>query len=597
MAIGEENGHAIRAELNRVLSSSVFTRSERLSKLLRFLVERQLEGKEDELKETLIGVEVFGRMPDYDTKLDSTVRTEAARIRARLSRYYANEGSGAPLIIELPKGGYVPRYSQSEPRPNARSAPRSVWLGGVLAGLIVIAAGIGAWWVNRNNAPLHIAVLPFVNLNRDGSSDYLADGLTSEVIRDLSIIEGLTVRSQTSSFALKGKPYDIDQAGSQLNADYILEGSVLRDGGELRINAQLVRVHGDAPVWSGKFEHELAGIISVQDEISRGIVNGLRLKVGGGRRRYETNAEAYDIYLQAVAAGAQRFPGDPAVIHLFERALEKDASFAPAAAGLALAYAWRSFQITEDPDREDKLSRMQEAAERAIALDPLLPEAYSALGIAYARNGQWTQAEQSFRRALEMEANSSFAHRSLARFALWPLGRIKDAVREMRAAEENDPLSPRVRMDLADVLLSAGRLDEAAAQCNGLPDDTLGKDQCLGRVRVAQGRIADAIPLLASSRTYNWGYLAYAYAKSGRQADAENLMAEAPTLHPNRGGPFQFALAYAGFGDRDRTIDQLQRMAGVGSVRMGFTLNSPEFAFVSSDMRVKLLRKNLGLPE
>jgi TolB-like protein len=596
MAIKQDE-NAIKAELERILSSAHFARSERLSKLLRFLVERHLEGKEDELKESLVGVEVFGRKPDYNTKLDSTVRTEAARIRARLSKYYANEGSRDPLVIELPKGGYVPRYRQPELPGSVRPAPKRLWLGAVLVGLILIATVIGGWWAHRNNAPLRIAVLPLVNLNRDSSNDYLADGLTSEIIRDLSIIDGLTVRSQTSSFALKGKPYDIDQVGRQLHADYILEGSLLHDGQQLRINAQVVRVRDDTPVWSGKIERELAGIISVQDEISRGIVNGLRLKLGRGRRRYETNAEAYDFYLQAVAAGAQRFPGDPEVIRLFEKALEKDASFAPAAAGLAAAYAWRSFQGPIDANREEELRHMQAAAERAIALDPLLPDAYTALGTAYARNGQWARAEQSFRRALEMEPNSSFAHRSLARFTLWPLGRINEAVREMSRAEENDPLSPQAHSGLADVLLSAGRLNEAAAQCERLPEDNLGKGECLGRVRLAQGRIAEAIPLLTGSRTYNWGYLAYAYAKSGRRADAEKLMTEGPVLHPNRAGPFQFALAYAGFEDRDRTVEQLQHMVGVGPVRIGFTLNSPEFAFVKSDQRVKLLRRDLGLPE
>jgi len=581
-----------------VLSSAHFIRSERLSRLLRYLVEGRLGGKEDELKESLLGVKVFGRKPDYDTKLDSTVRTEAARIRARLARYYANEGSGDPLIIELPKGTYVPHFRQPEVARVAKEPfPKLHRLRIVLASLAVVGAAISVWWMGQKNAPLQIAVLPLVNLNPDSASDYLADGLTSEIIRDLSIIEGLTVRSQTSSFALKGKQYDVDQVGKRLNADYILEGSVLRDGRRLRINTQVVRVQGDAPIWSGTFEHEFADVISIEDEISRGIVNGLRLKLGRGRRRYETNAEAYEEYLKAVAAGAQRFPGDPEVIHLFERVLERDPSFAPASAGLAAAFAWRSFQSPNDSDREEKLSNMQAAAEKAIALDPLLPDAYTALGIAFARKGQWTQAEQNFRRALEMEANSSFAHRSLARFALWPLGRMKDAVREMRAAEENDPLSPRVRMDLADVLLSAGHLDEAAAQCDELPEDSLGKDQCLGRVRIAQGRIAEAIPLLASSRTNNWGYLAYAYAKSGRRADAEKLMAEGPILHPNRAGAFQFALAYAGFEDTDRTVEQLQHMVGVGPVRIGFTLNSPEFAFVKSDPRVKLLRKNLGLPE
>jgi TolB-like protein/Flp pilus assembly protein TadD len=593
---GDED--AIRAQLDRVLSSRHFARSERVSKLLRFLVERQSQGKEDQLKESLIGVEVFGRPPDYDTKLDSTVRTEAARIRARLTRYYASEGSEDPLIIELPKGGYVPRYRQPELAPPGRQpAAKQVWLGVVLAAAAVISAAISAWWLHQKNTAVRIGVLPLVNLNHDTTNDYLADGLTSEIIRDLSIIDGLTVRSQTSSFALKGRSYDVHEAASQLDADYILEGSVLRDGRQLRINAQVVRVRGDSPVWSGNFERELAGIISVQGEISRGIVNGLRLKLGRGRRRYETSAEAYDLYLQAVAAGAQHFPGDPEVIHLFEKVLERDASFAPASAGLAAAYAWRSFQSPDDANREEELNRMQSAAEMAIKLDPLLPEAYTALGTAYARNGQWTRAEPSFRRALEIEPNSSFAHGSLALFALLPLGRIKEAVREMSVAEENDPLSPRAHRDLAGVLFSAGRLDEAAAQCESLPADSFWWGECLGRVRVAQGRVAEAIPLLAGSRTDNWGYLAYAYAKSGRRVEAEKLMAEAPILHPNRRGPFQFALAYAGLKDRDRTVEQLERMAGVGPVRLGFTLNSPEFAFVRSDARVKSLRRNLGLPE
>jgi TolB-like protein len=598
MVAREWDEHAIKAELERVLSSVHFARSERVSRLLRYLVEHQLKGKDEELKESVLGVEVFGRRPDYDTKLDSTVRTEAVRIRTRLTRYYANEGSGDPLVIELPKGGYVPRYRRPEVALRGLDqALKRVWVKLVLAGVILISAAIGGWWIHRKNAPLRIAVLPLVNLNRDGSSDYLADGLTNEIIRDLSIIDGLTVRSQTSSFALKGKPYDVYQAGRQLDADYILEGSVLRDGRQLRINAQVVRIRGDTLVWSGKFEHELSDIISLQDEISRGIVNGLRLKLGRGRRRYETNAEAYDLYLQAVAAGAQRFPGDPEVIHLFEKVLEKDPSFAPASAGLAAAYAWRSIQGPNDPNREEEMSSMQAAAEKAIAIDPLLPEAYTALGTAYARNGQWTQAEQSFRRALEMEPNSSFAHGSLARFALWPLGRIKEAVREMSAAEENDPLSPRAHRDFADVLLSAGRLNEAAAQCEKLQEDSLWWGECLGRVRVAQRRIAEAIPVLTGSRTGNWGYLAYAYARAGRRPEAEKLMAEAPVLRPNRRGAFQYALAYAGFQDRDRTVEQLERMVGVGPVRLGFTLNGPEFAFVRSDLRVKSLRRNLGLPE
>jgi hypothetical protein len=121
--------------------------------------------------------------------------------------------------------------------------------------------------------------------------------------------------------------------------------------------------------------------------------------------------------------------------------------------------------------------------------------------------------------------------------------------------------------------------------------------ECLGRARLAQARTADAIQVLASSATNNWGYLAYAYAKAGQREQAKTLAAAAPIRYPRRPGPYQYALLFAGFGDKDRTIEQLQRMAGVGPVRMGFTLNSPEFAFLRADPRMKALRKQVGLPD
>src|SRR5215472_3379472 len=166
----------------------------------------------------------------------------------------------------------------------------------------------------------------------------------------------------------------------------------------------------------------------------------------------------------------------------------------------------------------------------------------------------------------------------------------------MRAAERSDPLSPLAHMQLADVLLSAGRFDDAVSQCQQLPFDNIWRNEFLGRARLAQVRIAEATSILAGTSN-NWGYLAYAYAKAGRREEAEKLMAEGPMLYPNRRGAFQFALAFAGFEDKDRTIERLERWVGVGPVRMGFTLNSPEFAFLRGDPRVKALRNQLGLPE
>ena len=191
-------------------------------------------------------------------------------------------------------------------------------------------------------APISIAVLPLTNLSADAANDYFADGITDEIIRNFSILDGIAVRSQTSSFAFKGKPHHIREIGRQLDVDYILEGSVLRAGQQLRINAQLVRVRDDFPLWSGRYDRPLTDVFAIQDELSRNIVNQLRLKLGRGRRRYETSVEAYDYYLRARALENSGFSGLAASVEPFQEAIARDASFAPAYAGLAGAYVARS---------------------------------------------------------------------------------------------------------------------------------------------------------------------------------------------------------------------------------------------------------------
>jgi hypothetical protein len=148
---------------------------------------------------------------------------------------------------------------------------------------------------------------------------------------------------------------------------------------------------------------------------------------------------------------------------------------------------------------------------------------------------------------------------------------------------------------LAATLISAGRYDEAASQCEKLPADFVFTGECIGRARLGQGRTAEAIRVLATADS--WGYLAYAYGRTGRRDAAERLSAVAPLAYPNRHGHFQYALVYAGLKDKDRTIDQLESWAGVGPVRIGFTLTAPEFAFVRADPRIKALRKKVGLPQ
>jgi TolB-like protein len=607
----------VRSQLVKILASEGFARNDRISSFLRFVVEQELSGSGNQLKESIIGVEVFGRRPDYDVRQDSIVRTEAGKLRTRLSKYYANGGAADELIIDLPKGGYRPVFRNAEvtrEEAAASRAPKRPWsrLQIPLAGIrawVVIAVGLAiglatlAWWrLLHKSEPIPIAVLPLINLSPDPANDYFADGLTDEIIRNLSIIDGLAVRSQTSSFAFKGKPQNVRDAGKQLDAEYILEGSVLRSGQQLRIDAQLVRVRDDSPLWSGKYDRQLTDVFAIQDEISRGIVNSLRLKLNAGRRRYETSPEAYDLYLRARAMGILLADSDQGV-DLYEQAIAKDASFAPAYAALASMYVFRTGEDRVDwtgPSRAEEMSRMRVVGDKAVQLDPLLAEAQEALGSVQARDAQWEQAEKSFRRALELDPNSSSARLHFAQNLLLPLGRIEEAIAQDRVAEKTDPLSRDVRTNLAYALISAGRFDEASAQC---------KKPCRGpsvsqeRINVLQGRINETIPILEARvqerlrtnpqlarRDILGEQLGYAYALAGRRDDAEKIAAWYPV-------PIEQATIFVALGDKDRAFEALDRAIPLGPVRIGRDLTRPELAPLRGDPRLKTLRKKVGLPE
>src|SRR5262249_25497531 len=182
----EAEGQVVRRQLERVLASPGFARNERLSRFLRFVVEGHLEGKDPELKESVIAVEVFGRSPGFDSRLDPVVRTEAVRLRARLADYYSKEGKADTFTIELPKGGYVPRFREiSEqispaaegPEPPSSRRLRSRWFALGL-GALVAALAIGGWFWAQQSAPIPIAVLPLENTTHDPDGEYFVNGLT-----------------------------------------------------------------------------------------------------------------------------------------------------------------------------------------------------------------------------------------------------------------------------------------------------------------------------------------------------------------------------------------------------------------------------------
>lgn len=461
-----------------------------------------------------------------------------------------------------------------------------------VAAVLVAATGVFAvprWW--QSGTPT-IAVLPFNNLSSDAHSEYFVDGLTDEIIRNLSVIDGLDVRSRTSSFAFKDKARNVQEVGKQLRANLVMEGSVLRAGGRVRINAQLVRATDDTPLWSGRFDREAKDIFAVQDEISRAIVNELRLKLGRGQRRYNTNLAAYEVYLQARAHGNPVDIGEATLAaNLFEQVIAKDPAFAPAYAGLAEAWAVMSINRFGVP-ADEAFAKMEPAAKKALELDPLLAEAHAARGIVLARARQWKEAEASFRRALDLNHSLSSVYMNFVMSTLWPQGKVDESLTQLRAALNADPLSLDVQRLIAYVQVSAGQYDQSidigrrvlAAQ----PDHAHAR-QVLARALFQKGERAEAIKRLEQMGPGTHNFLGYFYGVTGRRADAEKLALQ------HRDFPARLALICAGLGDKDRVFDALERMNADKHPLIGIYLTYPELALLHDDARLGAFRRKLGL--
>jgi TolB-like protein/tetratricopeptide (TPR) repeat protein len=450
----------------------------------------------------------------------------------------------------------------------------------------------------RHEPPPVIAVLPFKNLSPEPDSEYFVDGLTDEIIQSLAGIDGLEVRSRTSSFTFKNKPRNTHEVGAALQAGLILEGSVLREGHRVRINAELVRVADDVPLWSDHFDRQLEDVFAIQDEISRSIVNELRLKLGRGQRRYNTNIETYDLFLKGRVLQARRAENGRLAIELFEQVVKRDPAFAPAYAGIASTYGHLSYLFPIDggyavpQDQADAI--MRPAAFKALELDPLLADAHAAMGHVHAFDHEWAQAEASFRRALQLNPTLTTVYTDFVLSTLLPEGKLDEAMRVLETAIHADPLSLDVRRVLAHVQINAGLYDRAIENC----DRVLAIDPTFPvvaglRVRalMQKGRVSEAIAWMERQGAAGAeGYLGYAYAVSGRRAEAEALAAR------NHDFPQRQAMIYAGLGDRDHAFEALERLAAINPRRTGAYLTRPELASLRGDPRLAALRTKLGLP-
>jgi len=462
MPASEISAESIRAALEKILASPGFANADRISRFLRYTVEETLNGQTDKLKESLLGIDVFGRKPTYDPRVDAVVRTEAVKLRARLREYYETEGQEDQILIDLPKGGYVPAFRQREkPAPEVEPAPaipephrRREWKPAIASLLVVALFGISIYLISKARTRsagastpqlASIAVLPFADLSPDQDQEYFCDGMTEEIIDALAKINGFRVVARTSSFAFKGKQQDIREIGKKLNVATVLEGSVRKDGNRLRVTAQLNSVTDGYHLWSETYERELKDVFAVQDEISRAIVNTLQLKLasqGKQPRPPSNNVEAYDLYLQGRYHWSRwRTEGAQRAIEFFQLAIGKDPKYAAAYAGLADSYVWLAFFGALPPN--EAMPKAKQAALKALAIDDSLAAAHTSLGYVSALyDFNWPAAEREFKRGIQLNASDSDAHFGYGITYLAPLGRMDEALHEMQIARDLDPLSP-----------------------------------------------------------------------------------------------------------------------------------------------------------
>jgi TolB-like protein/DNA-binding winged helix-turn-helix (wHTH) protein/tetratricopeptide (TPR) repeat protein len=453
-----------------------------------------------------------------------------------------------------------------------------------------------------------VAVLPLKNLSDDASQEYLADGMTEELIGRLAAIRDLRVTSRTSVMRFKNTQLSVPEIARQLSVDAVVEGSVIREGDRIRVHAQLIRAATDEHFWSQSYDRELRDALALESEVAESIAERVAATVTGSERSQLIAArhitpEVYESYLQGrFALNRDTYAGVNEAIRYFEQAAKGDPTFAPAYLGLAEAYDGLASVYIGGPPH-DMRPKVISAAQKALQLDPDLPAAHVLLAKEYQIQYRWADADSEYSRALELRPNDAAAHEGRA-FWLLAEGRTEEAVAWGRRGRELDPVA--VKGDsLAWILFNARHFDEAIEELHSAlgvtPDDPLALWH-LGFVLIVEGKPNDAIPILEKSVAVSHrspamiGVLIRAYARAGRRTDALRALRELQERRRTTYVPAAaFIQAYAGLNDNDQTLAWLEQGYKEQSNLMQWIKVEPTFDQLRSDPRFVDLLRRVGL--
>jgi serine/threonine-protein kinase len=534
------------------------------------------------------------------------------------------------------KDGFVRRFTEPPPVPSAIRKDTPAWLDAVvvralarnpedrfptatelvraLAGTYVsdpgyISAPRATPSAVREVQLPSIAVMPFANMSADPENEYFSDGITEEILNALASISTLKVASRTSAFALKGKSLGINEIGRELNVDTILEGSVRRSGRRVRITAQLINVADGYHLWSERYDREVEDVFAIQDEIARTIAGHLKLKLTRAQddalgHRQTENIEAYELYLRGKhCAYRWNIPGmTQKALGYFDAALAKDPDYAFAHHGVADVYSILGLYAFLPPAAV--LDKAKRAATRAVEIAPNLAEAHTSLGFVQLLSWDWSGAERSLDKAIELNARYSQAHN----FRAWLLstsGRQAEADKAALLGRELDPFSPAANGISALVHYHGRRYDDAIkASERALERDATSALSllCISMANAANGAHRKAIlhaeqgVNLSPEVNFLRGILGAVYAMAGDKETARAVLRDLDDRsRTTYVAPLIISWIYCHLGESDEAFGWLTRAYDEHSCSLSFGLRAPLYDVIREDPRFAELVAKLRL--
>jgi TolB-like protein/tetratricopeptide (TPR) repeat protein len=481
--------------------------------------------------------------------------------------------------------------------------------------LLLALVAFAAYDLVRTRAPAakyskiaSIAVMPLKNLSGDPAQEYLADGMTEELIGRLSAIRDLHVTSRTSVMRFKDTQLGLSEIAKDLGVDAIVEGSVMREGSRVRVHAQLIRATSDQHIWSESYERELRSVFTLESDVAQAIAEKVKVTVSGDEHSRlvasrDVAPEVYESYMHGVSLKSDNRADVEESIRYFEQAIKDDRSFAPAYVGLAGAYASLESVLVGGAPPIEFRPKVIETAGKALDLDPDLVEAHDVLADAYKKEFQWSEAENEIRTVLHLRPNDASAHLGFAQLSL-SQGQFDEAIAWAKRGRELDPFSVS-GADLAWILFQARRYDEAERELRAelavQPEDSWAL-WCLGFVLIAEQRAPEAIQVLERGVRLSHGspgiigVLIRAYAKAGRRKDALRQLDELKRRRVKSYVPAAaFIQAYVGLSDNDQAIAWLNRGYEERSAIMQWLKVEPTFDPLRGDPRFQELVRRVGL--